>query len=72
MRKSKITAKVTVKEKTLSMLKKGEYFSFVGYKKVYVYDGGGPVRGFNYHDADDINATHSTKTNRKVDNDLTY
>jgi hypothetical protein len=60
------------KQKTLSSLKKGELFRFKGKKKVYIYDGGGKVRGFNYTGYDDISDFHSTKTDRAVDTDFTF
>ncbi len=59
--------KIPNEQKTnLSKIKKGEYFRFETGKKINVYNGGGKKRGFNYFDADDINAHHTTKTDRKI------
>lgn len=55
------------RECKLSQVPKGEYFRFPGKKKVYIAEGGGPVKGFDYCAADDINGWYSTKTDRTVE-----
>ncbi len=62
----------TLQESKFSKLKKGEWFRFKGKRKVYTFDGGGKVRGFNYHDTEDFNSRHSTKTDRIVEIGFTY
>lgn len=61
-----------MKTRKLSSLKKKEYFRFPGKKKVYVFDGGGPKKGFNYYAFDDVNAFYSTKTDRVVETDFDF
>lgn len=61
-----------MKTTKLSKLKKGDFFKFAGEKKVYIFLGGGPVRGFEYTDFTDVNAFKRTKTNRAVDIDFTF
>ena len=61
-----------MKASKLSKLKTGEYFRFKGKKKVYVFEGGGKVRGFRYSAADDINDSHTTKTDREVEIGFTF
>lgn len=56
----------------LSKIKKGEYFKFKGKKKIYIFDGGGQVRGFRYTGVNDINDHHSTKSDRAIEIGLTY
>ena len=58
--------KTDERQTNLSKIKKGEYFKFIGGKKENIYQGGGPKKGFNYIDAYDINAYHSTRTDRKI------
>jgi hypothetical protein len=60
------------KQSKFSKLQKGEYFRFVGKCKVYVFDGGGKVRGFRYTSAEDINDCHKSKTDRVVETGFTY
>jgi hypothetical protein len=55
-----------------SKIKKGEFFRFSNSKKVYVFDGGGKVRGFNYHEYEDINNRKQTKTDRVVEIGFTF
>lgn len=50
-----------------SDIRKGDVFSFPGKKKVYVFLGGGPKRGYVYQAYDDIGSCYSTKTNREVE-----
>lgn len=61
-----------MKKSKLSKLKKGEYFRFEGKKKVYLFDGGGKVKGFKYHADDDFNTDYSTKSDRTVEIGFTY
>jgi hypothetical protein len=49
-----------------SKLKKGDFFKFEGKRKVYVFKGGGKVRGFKYEDDNDTSNFFVTKTDRKV------
>jgi hypothetical protein len=56
----------------LSKLKKGDFFRFEGKRKVYLFDGGGKVRGFRYYADDDISSDYTTKTDRKVETGFTY
>jgi hypothetical protein len=56
----------------LSKLKKGNFFRFEGKKKVYVFDGGGKIRGFRYHAFDDRNSDFTTKTDRKIEVNFTF
>ena len=58
--------------KKLSDLKKGDFFRFQGAKKVYVFNGGGKVRGFEYVDFDDVSAYRRTKTDRLIDFDFDF
>ena len=60
------------KESRFSKIKKGEYFRFKGGKKVYVFEGGGKVRGYNYYNTEDINDNHTTKTDRIIEIGFTY
>lgn len=59
-------------EKTLSQLKKGEFFKFLGFKKIYIYKGKDRKFGFEYVDSDDISGFHYTKTDRKVITDFEF
>lgn len=56
----------------LSVLKKGEYFRFEGKKTVYVFKGGGKVRGFNYEKDEDINSFYTSKKDKIVEIGFTY
>lgn len=58
--------------KKLSHLQKGDFFRFQGQQKIYVFQGGGKVRGFEYVDFDDINAYRRTKTDRLIDFDFEF
>ena len=49
-----------------SLIKKGEVFKFPNGKKIYIFNGGGPVKGYNYVENDDISGFHSTKTDREI------
>lgn len=59
-----------MKNSSLSKLKKNDYFRFKGKSKVYSFDGGGKVKGFNYTSINDISSYYSTKTDRKVEVDF--
>lgn len=61
-----------MKESKFSTIKKGEFFRFPGMKKVYIFNGGGPKRGFNYFPFDDVNDHKQTKTNRKIETDFDF
>lgn len=61
-----------VKESKFSKIKKGEVFRFKGKRKVYVFDGGGKVRGFRYTTYSDINDTHATKVDRVIELGFTF
>ncbi len=63
---------VELQESRFSKLKRGEWFRFVGKRKVYKFDGGGKVRGFHYYADDDSNDYHTTKTDRIVEIGFTY
>jgi hypothetical protein len=56
----------------LSKIKKGEFFRFVGRKKVYIFDGK-PNRGFfSYHKPEDHNSDYSTKQDKDIEIGFTY
>lgn len=70
-----------MKKTKISKLKKGDFFRFVGKKKVYIYDGKvrmyskwGEYRGYGYSyiDADDISGFKETFTNRDVEIGFDY
>ena len=61
-----------MKTTKLSKLKKGDFFKFPGQKKVYIFKGGGPVRGFEFTDVSDVSNFKRTKTNRDVEIDFTF
>ena len=52
---------------TLSKIKKGELFRFKGFKKVYLFEGGGPKRGYSMQAFDDISSFKSVKNNREIE-----
>ena len=56
----------------LNTLKKGDYFRFIGKKKVYIYKSGGLKKGLNYQAENDINANYITKKNKDVETDFEY
>jgi len=56
----------------LSKIKKGEYFRFAGKKKVYKFEGGGKVKGYQYTSEQDINDTYTTKADKKIEINFTY
>jgi hypothetical protein len=60
------------KASKFSKIKKGEFFKFKGGTKVYMFDGGGKVRGFKYHNVDDISSSKTTKTDREIEIGFTY
>lgn len=49
-----------------SKIKKGELFKFEGKRKVYIFEGGGKVRGFKYSDFNDTSNFFTTKVDRKI------
>lgn len=59
-------------ETQFSKIKKGEYFRFPGKRKVYVFNGGGPVRGFKYEAENDINSEFTTKKNRIIETGFSF
>ena len=61
-----------MKTTKISMVKKGDYFRFLGKKKVYIMEGGGPKRGWRYVCADDAFSEYATKTDRAVEIDFEY
>lgn len=61
-----------IKQTKLSKLKKGTYFRFKGKRKVYIFEGGGKVRGFQYSADNDINDSYMTRTDRVVEIGFTY
>ena len=61
-----------MKKSKLSKIKKGEFFRFPGQKKTYIFQGGGPVRGFEYIDTSDISSFKRTKTDREIEIGFTY
>lgn len=59
-------------KKTISKLKKGDFFKKSNSNKVYIYDGK-RVRGyFCYHDANDINTDFKVKKDIEVTTDFEY
>lgn len=61
-----------VSKTKFSKIKKGEYFRFDGKRKVYVFQGGGPKRGYCYSPTDDIFSELTTKTDRVVEIGFDY
>ena len=57
---------------TLSQLKKGTYFKFKGQKRVYIFDGGGPKKGFDYTAADDISDYKNMKKDKEIEIGFDY
>jgi sortase (surface protein transpeptidase) len=59
-------------KKTLSKLKKGDIFRFIGKKKVYKYEGKDRKYGYSYQAMDDISASYNTKKDREIDVDFEF
>jgi hypothetical protein len=63
--------------KKLSLLKKGDWFRFIGKNKTYVYNGKVRIQGtqkfeFEYYDFEDINNFQYLKTDKVVDIDFEF
>ena len=55
---------------TLSKIKKGEHFRFKGFKKEYLFEGGGPKRGWSMIAYDDIGDCKLVKKDREIEIDF--
>ena len=54
-------------------LKKGEYFSFVGHKKIYSYQGYDRFnRKYSYYGVDDVNSWYYCKKGKLVTTNIDY